>query len=315
MSPTCDQKSGALVEGDLTMYKSQAPFKLYRRKSGKSKLPIYYARFLQPDGTYTSGRSTGVTNRKYAEIKAYEYLQTGKVVSVKNMKLKDFSQDYFSWDNEWAVSKRSSGLRVSRVQCDRNESILRSHVNKRLGEVYLADFDTALVRKFRNDMFREGFSGSTINKALGCLKSILESAEEQHLIRNMPRFQRASLQTKTKGILTLDEVNTLFAVPWDDELAYVANLVAASTGFRLSEARGSRKTLNLLSRSIQMSYARDRYGRVIENRYGDIVLGAHRGKGNNTTARAKGSRKQDYRKNQYQEQKKQMRIDLIKLFW
>jgi hypothetical protein len=234
------------------MFKTQVPFKLYKRSTRKNKLPVFYARFLQPDGTYTSGRSTGETNRKYAEIKAYEYLQTGKVVSVKNMKLKDFSNDFFDWDGEWAVSKRSSGLRISQEQCKRNESILSCHVNERLGDMYLADFDTALVRKFRNDLFRDGFSGSTINKALGCLKSILESAEEQHLIRNMPRFQRASLQTKEKGILTLDEVTRLFADPWDDELTYVANLVAASTGFRLSEIRGI-KRCNVLDGRIIIS--------------------------------------------------------------
>jgi len=51
------------------MLKSQVPFKFYKR-SRKSKLPVYYARYLQPDGTYTAGRTTGETSRKRAEIVA-----------------------------------------------------------------------------------------------------------------------------------------------------------------------------------------------------------------------------------------------------
>ena len=222
------------------MRKSQVPFKFYKR-SRKSKLPVYYARYLQPDGTYTAGRTTGETSRKRAEIVAWEHIQSGKVVSIHRMKLKDFSMNFFDWEGEWAVNKRAGGLRISPEQCQKNHSIIKTHVNRLLGTKLLADFDTPMVRRFRNTLFREGLSGSTINKSLGCLKAILESAEEQHLLRNMPRFQRAALVCKERGILTLDEVNRLFSKPWEDELSYVANLVAASTGFRLSEIRGIRR--------------------------------------------------------------------------
>ncbi len=222
------------------MLKSQVPFKFYKR-SRKSKLPVYYARYLQPDGTYTAGRTTGETSRKKAEIVAWEHIQSGMVVSIHRMKLRDFSKSFFDWEEEWAVNKRAAGLRISPEQCQKNNSIVKTHVNRLLGNKLLAEFDTPMVRRFRNTLFREGFSGSTINKSLGCLKAILESAEEQHLLRNMPRFQRAALVCKERGILTLDEVNRLFSNPWGDELAYVANLVAASTGFRLSEIRGIRR--------------------------------------------------------------------------
>ncbi|MBT3273911.1 MAG: tyrosine-type recombinase/integrase [Spirochaetales bacterium] len=90
-------------------------------------------------------------------------------------------------------------------------------------------------------MYKEGYAGSTINKALGCLRAILQTAEEAHLLRALPRIQRAGLNQKETGILTQDEVSRLFALEWEDHRCYVANLIAASTGFRLGEVLGIKR--------------------------------------------------------------------------
>ncbi len=73
---------------------------------------------------------------------------------------------------------------------------------------------------------------------MGCLKSILEYADELHLLRGLPRFERAGLNQKEKGILTNEEVNKLFSLKWEDNIAYAASLISASTGFRLGEVLG-----------------------------------------------------------------------------
>ena len=106
----------------------QLPFKIYRRtlKTGKS---IYYARFLLPDGKYTNGRSTGQTSKRKAEIKAWEYIKTGNPVSSQNQKMKDFAIDFFNWDGEWALSKRSAGKKLSKDQCISNNRVPYSLLN------------------------------------------------------------------------------------------------------------------------------------------------------------------------------------------
>ena len=213
------------------------PFTLYKRtlKSGKK---VYYARFLRPNGTYTAGRSTKESNKKKAQLVAWNHLQTGNVTQKKNLTLKEFSENFFNWDNEWALSKRSAGRRLSAKQCSCNNSLIKLHINRLLGNRYLSEIDTAMIRRFRNTMYKEGYAGSTINKALGALRAVLEYAEELHLLRGIPRIERAGLNQKEKGILTNDEVKKLFNLIWEDKRAYTANLIAASTGFRLSEILG-----------------------------------------------------------------------------
>lgn len=220
------------------------PFKIYKRtlKSGKY---MYYARFLLPNGTYTSGRSLKSTSRKKAEIVAWNLVQREGIAKKKNLKLKEFAEGFFDWDSEWALSKRSSGKRISQDQCKKNESVTALHVLRILGEIRISEIDNRTIRYLRNSMYLEKYAGSTINQALGCLKAILQSAEDYHLIGKLPRFERAALRQKATGILTMDEVVNLFSITWKDQRSYVANLIAASTGFRLGEILGI-KVKNIL---------------------------------------------------------------------
>ena len=216
------------------------PFVLYKRtlKSGKK---VFYAKFLKQDGAYTSGRSTGKTNRKAAEIEAWKYLSNGRITGKQNIKLKGYARNFFDWNGEWAISKRSAGLRISEDQCKTNQARTDKHIIGKIGELLLSEIDTAAVKALRNRLYREGFAGSTINKILGCLRAILEAAEESHLLRYLPRIQRAGLNQREKGILSLIEVKELFSLQWSDRRVYAANLISASTGFRLGEVLGIKR--------------------------------------------------------------------------
>ena len=88
------------------------PFKLYKRslKSGKK---VYYVRLLRPNGTYTAGRSTGESNRKKAELVAWNHLQVGNITHKQNLTIQEFSDSFFNGDGEWALSKRSADRRLS----------------------------------------------------------------------------------------------------------------------------------------------------------------------------------------------------------
>jgi len=95
-------------------------------------------------------------------------------------------------------------------------------------------------------MSNKGYTGNTINKCLSAIKSILEAAEEKSLIQYIPRIDRAADNPKTKGILTVEEVKQLFSFEWmtkpvlkhpakPDFMGQVSNLLAVTTGLRLSE--------------------------------------------------------------------------------
>jgi len=112
----------------------QLPFKLYKRtlKSGKK---VYYVRFLLPDGKYTDGRSTGELSKRKAEIKAWNYIKKGNPTSLQNLKIKEYSKNFFNWDGEWALSKRSAGRKLSKEQCNKNNGIVKLHINRLIQKI------------------------------------------------------------------------------------------------------------------------------------------------------------------------------------
>lgn len=216
------------------------PFYLYKRKL-KSGKEIYYVKFPLPDGTVTAGRSTGETSKKKATLKAWAYLRSGNPTRLSTLTLKDYaSTDFFSWDREWAISKRSAGKKLSPDQCIKNNQLLNNHVIRLLGDTPLATIDSRTVISFRNALYQESLAGSTINKCLGVLNSVLSRAREDHLIRYMPDTERAALDQDEAGILSDAELISLFAADWPDVRAFMASLLAAATGFRLGEIIGLR---------------------------------------------------------------------------
>jgi hypothetical protein len=89
--------------GGYKMYASnKKPFTLYKRKTKKRK-NIYYVRFNMPDGSRSSGKSTGQTSERKAEIWAYNVLQTGKIVSKPNSTFGGFAKGFFDYNSEWAT--------------------------------------------------------------------------------------------------------------------------------------------------------------------------------------------------------------------
>lgn len=208
------------------------PFSLSKR--GK----IWYARFKTPDNRFTTAKSTGKTTRNAAEQFAVEYLQQGKIVLRENVTLSQFSDGFFSWSGNWATDKLVRGLRISERQCIQLDRTLKTLVLPSLGSMRISTIDRAVIKDFRNDLFRLNYAGATINKALSIVKMVLEAAEEQSLIRGIPRIDRAANNPKHKGILTVDEVRKLFESEWSDHRAYTASLLAASSGLRLGEILG-----------------------------------------------------------------------------
>ncbi len=209
-------------------------FSLYTRKSKKGK-PTYYVRFKKADGTWASGKCTGLTNRNAAETWAIEYLQGGQVMVRENITFEEFSKDFFSWGGEWATDRLVTGKRVTPRQCKEKTAILNNRLLPVFGKMRLSHVDKPAIKSFRNDLFIKGYAGQTINASLSCLKVILEAAEEKSLIRYMPKIERASIKAESRGILTVEEVRSLFAVEWPDFRCYVMNFAAACTGLRRGE--------------------------------------------------------------------------------
>jgi len=206
---------------------------LYQRKGSN----IYYVQFKNSDGTWSVAKSTGETHEGRARTWVNSYIDKGNIVSKENIIFENFSKGFFNYNGSWATDKRVRGLRISPRHCLERTDILNNHLIPAIGKMKLTAIDRAVIKELRNDMFNKNYSGSTINKCLSALKSILEYAEEKSLIQYIPRIDRAAENPTQKGILTIEEVKELFSIDWPDKRGYVGSLLAASTGLRLGELK------------------------------------------------------------------------------
>lgn len=190
--------------------------------------------FKLPDG-WTTARTTHETARGRAESWAIEYLKAGNIISKHNITLSEFSKDFFAWESPWATNKRITGKRISRHHCLDCAGIMKNHILPILGNMKLTQITEHAIEKFRNDIFKSGYSGNTTNRVLMTLREVLKAAKKQSLIQFVPEVEQVAERPKKKGILTIEEVKKIFSIEWNDFRGYAGNILACSTGLRIGE--------------------------------------------------------------------------------
>jgi hypothetical protein len=94
--------------------------------------------------------------------------------------------NFFSYDGRWALDRRAGGKRLSPRQCKEKRQTFDKHVLPILRAVKLNQVNRALLKDFRNGMFSAGYSGNIINRALDCIRAVLEAAEDEERIPAVP---------------------------------------------------------------------------------------------------------------------------------
>jgi integrase len=224
-------------------------FALYKRPRGSGR-PVYYVRFRNDDGTRTAGSSTGQTVRALAEAWATAEVRRRKAATEQRelerqagIPLATFAgADFFSYEGRWALDRRASGKRLSPRQCKAKQQTFDKHVLPVLGGLKLHEINRAMLKDFRNSMFKAGYSASTINRALDCIRAVLEAAEDEGRIPAVPRIDRAAGKNAERGIHSAEEFRRIFALRWEDPRAYLASALAAVTGCRMGEVLALRRS-------------------------------------------------------------------------
>ncbi len=226
-----------------------AGFSIYPRKRKNGK-PVYYAQFKKSDSSYTTAKSTGCSTKRAAEAWCEDnLLKFGTPLSGREITFEYYSNGFFDWSGKWATDRRVEGKRLGQRHCRDRADIMRLHILPVFGSLKLSEIDKTNIKDFRNSLFEKGYSGSVINKCLYAIKTVLEFAEDEGFIQAVPKIIRAADNTKQKGILTINEANSLFSFQWMSKPSYshpskpqfmgfVGNQLAASTGLRLGELQG-----------------------------------------------------------------------------
>jgi integrase len=221
---------------EFSMALIKEPFKLYVRhlKSGDS----YSAKFLLPDGTYSSGTALGTRNRRDAERIALAILADGKVPFALGVNFRSFTRGFFEWEGEWASRKRKRRKRISEGHCKRQAGNLENHLLPVLGNLKLEAIDENVIDELIDELDEKGISARTINHSLVTLSHIMQTAMKKGLISMIPPIEKLGIQNIERGIITIQEFIELRSLSWKSKHARIATLIGCLTGLRQGEILG-----------------------------------------------------------------------------
>ncbi|GAB6091398.1 tyrosine-type recombinase/integrase [Spirochaeta dissipatitropha] len=215
---------------------SRQPFSLQKRTTKKGH--VYYVQFwLEDDERYTTAKSTGQSNKTAATRWAIEFLNSGGLVTKKNITLAEFCRGFFHEDGEYARYERSRGKGIGTTHLNNQVAHLNNHIVPALGSKKLKSIKRGVIEKFRDTLMQKGLSPSTVNHILLALGIVLKWAEHREYIFKAPHIDKVYGEKKSKTILTSLQVKQLFSLPDWPEDHLVINMLAYATGMRLGEIR------------------------------------------------------------------------------
>ena len=151
------------------------------------------------------------------------------------------------WDygkSEYIKDKLTHGYRFSRRYAHECQKRVRSELKPFFGDKKLNCVTTNDLKKLSNQLADRGLSTSTINQIMLVACTPLKWAFNEKIIPCNPviGLTKFSITNKERGILTEAEAKAVFAVDWKDKRAFVASLVAATTGARQGECLALRRS-------------------------------------------------------------------------
>jgi integrase len=156
-----------------------------------------------------------------------------------------FLESFWDYDkSEYIQDKLSHGNRFSRRHAYECKNKIKSELAPYFKDKKLNCVTTDDLKKLSNQLAARGLATSTINQILLVCCTPLKWAFTEKIIPDNPcqGLRRYSVTNKERGILTEAEAAAVFALDWKDKRAFVASLVAATTGARQGECLAMRRS-------------------------------------------------------------------------
>ena len=219
---------------------------LYRRqlKSGT----VYYYKAYRPDGSLSSGKTTGCRSKRLAKIYCDTLLKEGKLSFTADCTFTQYATHFFDDDSLWLQDKKSLGTEehpaISESYLEKIRRINKNYLipvfgKKRINSITLAD-----VKQFRLKLLNEKkLGGKTINGIVTVLNTIFQTALSENKIRTNPLQNLKPLMNnpEVREAFTLEDAKTVIKSEWANPTSRLFNFVAAMTGMRYSEIQAIRK--------------------------------------------------------------------------
>jgi integrase len=156
-----------------------------------------------------------------------------------------FLENFWDYDkSEYIKDRLSHGYRFSRRYARECQNRLKSVLVPFFGDKKLNCVATDDLKKLSNQLADRGLATSTVNQVMLVAVTALKWAFNQKIIPENPAvgLTRFSITNKERGVLTEAEAAEVFSVEWEDKRAFVASLVAATTGARSGECLALRRS-------------------------------------------------------------------------
>ena len=219
------------------------PFTIFPRKM-KSGLVVWYYQTYDNKNRRTTARSTGQTSKGAARVYCNKLFKEGTLVPNRdnNITFQKYSVNWWVWDKCEYLKFRRSRRELSRNYADSGMTNLKLHILPYFGKMRLETIESYDVEKWLLVFATKGIANQTANLNLTILKVMMGDAVRRGLLTTNPAEKVTPLKnnSKVRDILSTTEVEKIFDYEsieknWTRRIYYLANLLAACTGLRVSE--------------------------------------------------------------------------------
>ena len=210
---------------------------------------IYYYQTYKPDGTLTSGKSTGCKTKSAAIHYCETLLMQGRIWTGSNIPFSSYAEHFFDFDSIWVQDKIASGTpehpALSPLYLKKLQSNVRLHLLPYFNKRKFSTIKPTDIKEYRLYLLREkNLSFKSVNDVISTLKIIVDVALTDDVLIASPLrgIKPLMKNASVRSAFTLEDAKKILCeYKWVNQSQRLFNFVAACTGMRLSEINSLRK--------------------------------------------------------------------------
>ena len=210
---------------------------------------IYYYQTYKPDGTLTSGKSTGCKTKSAAIHYCQTLLMQGRIWTGSNIQFSSYAEHFFDYDSIWVQDKIASGTpehpALSPLYLKKLQSNVRLHLLPYFAKRKFSTIKPTDIKEYRLYLLREkNLSFKSVNDVISTLKIIIDVALTDDVLIASPLrgIKPLMKNASVRSAFTLEDAKKILCeYKWVNQSQRLFNFVAAVTGMRLSEINSLRR--------------------------------------------------------------------------
>jgi len=254
VNPENGKKLSARSTGETELLKAQVKAELWKVNgipTGRQKKPRPIEQAAGIESIIKTIRKSEINSDDALRIvETLKHIGLIDIAAVKNtgrgaVPFVQFLETFWDFDkSEYIKDKLDHGYRFTRRYTHECQKRLSKDIVPFFGDKKLNCVTTDDLEKLTNQLANRGLATSTINQTLLICCTPLKWAVAKKIIPENPAvgLSKFSITNRERGILTEAEAVAVFSANWKDKRAFVASLLACTTGSRQGECLALRRS-------------------------------------------------------------------------